>query len=385
MQTIYLDHNATTPIAPEVAEAIARCWSDGHANPASQHRPGQQARRVLEDAREGVAAILGADLTCPQPDRLIFTSGGTEANNLALRGIGQARGGPGPGQVVISAIEHACIIKTAEYLLDQGWRLDTLGVTSQGVVRTEPLTGLLSDRTRVVSVQMGNHETGVLQPVAELATICSQAGVPLHTDAIQVAGKLPVDFRGLGVAALSVAAHKLRGPTGVGALILRHDVPIQPVLHGAAHQEGLRPGTESVALAVGMWTALQLWEREQAALAQRMTALRDRFEAGIRSGCPESIVHGLGAPRLPQTSNIAFPGIDGQILFTALDTVGVACSIGSACDSGSVEPSPTLLAMDVAPALVRSSLRFSLGATTTEAEVDEAVRRILEVVGELAG
>jgi len=383
MDSIYLDHNATTPIRPEVAEAMARCHAQGYANPASQHRPGQQARRVLDDAREAIADIVGADLNGSPPDRLFFTSGGTEANTLAVIGIARAAAGGKPGQVIVSAMEHASVIEPAEHLFEQGWRLDTLGVTSDGVVRAERLAGLIAPEARLVSVMLGNHETGVLQPVAELATICREAGVPLHTDAVQVAGKLPIDFRSLGVSAMTITAHKLQGPLGIGALILRDDVAVEPILFGGHQQSGVRPGTESVALAVGMRTALELWRQEHEAHARRLSSLRERFEGGLKAGFDQLVVNGSAADRLPHTASIAFPGLDAQVLLMALDTSGVACSVGSACSSGSTELSPTLLAMGLPGEIVKSSLRFSLGATTTEAEIDEAVRRILSVVREL--
>jgi cysteine desulfurase len=232
---------------------------------------------------------------------------------------------------------------------------------------------------------LGNHETGVLQPVSQLVPICEHAGVPLHTDAVQVVGKLPVDFRRLGVSAMTVAAHKFQGPLGIGALVLRADVPIEPIHFGGHQQDGLRPGTESVALAVGMRTALEQWHHEHQAHARRLTALRDRLESGLQAAIPDLVVNGSAADRLPHTSSIAFPGLDGQILLVALDSLGVACSVGSACSSGSTELSPTLRAMGLAQEVVSSSLRFSLGATTNEAEIDEAVRRVSQVVRELRG
>ena len=383
MESIYLDHNATTPTRPEVVRAMVECYRRGYANPASQHRPGQRARQALEDAREAIARILGADLSATRPDRLLFTSGGTEANNLAMLGISRAGGGSEPGQVIFSAIEHSSVIEPAEYLLEQGWRIDTLGVTGDGVVRSEQLPSLLTSQTRLVSVMLANHETGVLQPVAELVPICRQAGVPLHTDAVQVAGKLPLEFRSLGVDAMTVAAHKFQGPLGIGALILGPEVPLTPVLFGGHQQSGLRPGTESVALAVGMLTALELWQEEQETHARRLTTLRDRLESGLKAGFPGPVVNGSAADRLPHTSSIAFPGLDAQILLLALDHAGVACSVGSACSSGSTELSPTLRAMGLPQEIVASSLRFSLGATTTEEEVDEAVGRILRVANDL--
>ena len=224
-----------------------------------------------------------------------------------------------------------------------------------------------SEAPRLVSVMLANHETGVLQPIEQLAAVCRSAGVPLHTDAVAAAGKIPIDFRGLGVAALSVAAHKFQGPLGIGALITRHDVAVAPMLFGGHQQEGLRPGTEPVALAVGMQTALELWQKEQDEHCRKLTAIRDRFESGLKAGRPGLIVHGEGAARLPQTSNVAFPGLEGQILLLALDMAGVACSVGAACASGSTELSPTLRAMGLPNDIVASSLRFSFGATTTEA------------------
>ncbi|MEN6407129.1 MAG: cysteine desulfurase family protein [Thermoguttaceae bacterium] len=384
--SIYLDHNATTPIRPEVVEAMVRCFATATANPASVHRPGQQARRLLEDAREEIAAILGVELAPPRRDRLIFTSGGTEANNLAVLGIplaSRADASVSPGQIIFSASEHQSVIEPAEHLLEQGWRLDTLGLTADGVVRVDQLPPLLNDATRLVTVQLGNHETGVLQPIETIAALCRPAGVPMHTDAIQVVGKQPVDFRRLGVDAMSVAAHKFRGPIGIGALAIRNDIPLQPLMFGGHQQGGFRPGTESVALAVGMATALRLCRNEADQFAGRLQRLRDRFEAGLRAGLPNIVVHGVNAPRLPQTANVAFPGLDGQVLLMALDLAGVACSVGSACSSGSTELSPTLRAMDLPNSLVAASLRFSLGATTTEHEVDEAVRRIVQVCGQL--
>ena len=389
METIYLDHNATTPMRPEVLEAMARCGGAGHANPASLHRPGQLARRVLDDAREKIAEILGADLAPPRRDRLIFTSGGTEANNLAVLGIARAGGKP-QGRIVLSAGEHPSVLEPAEHLLEHHWEADTLGLTSEGVVRVEQLPPLLDQQekpcnVRLVSVQLANHETGVLQPVAELAKICRPSDVPLHTDAVQAIGKLPASFRELDVAAMSVSAHKFCGPVGIGALVLRDGVPIEPLMFGGHQQAGLRPGTESVMLAVGMATALELFDRECEEIAKRLTVLRDRFERGIRAGLHTAVINGVGADRLPQTSNVAFPGLDGEVLRMALDLAGVACSVGSACSSGSTELSPTLRAMGLPGAWAAASLRFSFGATTTESEIDDAIRRILHVCDELGG
>jgi cysteine desulfurase len=247
VDTIYLDYNATAPTRPEVVEAMDRCWREGYANPASQHQLGQRARRVLENAREQIAGILGADVTGPRPDRLIFTSGGTEANNFAVLGAARAGKKPGPRHVIVSAIEHASVLEPAQRLLDEGCDLDTIAVTREGVVRVDLLPRLLRAGTRLVSVMLGNHETGALQPVARIARLANGVGVPVHTDAVQVAGKLPIGFRDLGVSALTVAAHKFGGPLGIGALLVGHGLQLEPLHYGGHQQWGLRPGTESVA------------------------------------------------------------------------------------------------------------------------------------------
>ncbi len=327
--------------------------------------------------------MLGGDVSGARGDRLLFTGGGTEANNLAVLGV--CRAASAAGQIVVSAVEHASVIEPAEHLMEEGWRLDGLGVDARGVVCVDRLQGLLSAQTRLVSVLLANHETGVLQPIADLAEICNAAGVVLHTDAVQAAGKLPLEFRRLGVAAMSVTAHKFRGPLGIGALLVRHNVPLSPLTYGGGQQHALRPGTECVALAVGMATALRLAHQHQQEEAERQASLRTQFEAGLRAAFPGVIVHGGEAQRLPNTANVAFPGVDGQVLLMALDTAGVACSAGSACSSGSSEVSPTLLAMGIPHSLASSSLRFSLGAETRASDIEQAVRRIAEVYRQLRG
>ncbi len=384
MEPIYLDHNATTPTRPEVVDAMLACYREGCANPASQHLLGQKAKRRLEDARERIGEIFGLQQSGVTSDRVVFTSGGTESNCMALFGIGASHGLE-TGQIVISAIEHASVIEPAERLLELGWRLDSLGVDERGVVRTERLETLLTDETRLVSIMMGNHDTGVVQPVVELAGICREHGVPFHTDAIQAAGKIPIHFRDLGVDALSLAAHKFQGPLGIGALLVRSDVAIRPIHYGGHQQWGLRPGTEPLPLVIGMVTALELFVKEWEEHARHLERLRTRFEAGLKAGYPDLRVNGAEAVRLPNVSSVAFPGLDAQMLLMALDQVAVACSVGSACSSGSTELSPTLLAMGLPKEVVQSSLRFSLGATTTEEEIEEAVRRILSVVDALRG
>jgi cysteine desulfurase len=381
---IYLDHNATTPLLPEVADAIREAALKYPANPGSQHEPGRQARRALETARQRVGQLLGARTSGLDADRVIFTSGGTEAANLAIFGLlGTPRGSASegaataPGHLITTKIEHPCILAAAAQL--PHCRVTHLDVDTSGVVQIEQLQQHLTPDTQLVSVMLANNETGVLQPVGEIAALCADQGVALHTDAAQVIGKLPVDFEGLNVSALSCAAHKFYGPLGIGALIVRHDLPLQPTLFGGHQQAGLRPGTEMVALAIGMATALECWHREAAAHEQRLGQLRDQFEQSIRAELPYVEVIGAGAARLPNTSNLAFVGLNRQALLMALDQAGIACSSGSACASGSSEPSPVLLAMGLNPEILDGAVRFSLGHTTTASEIASSCRRILSV------
>lgn len=386
MHPIYLDHNSTTPLLGEVATAMAEWQGTRFGNPASQHLFGRRARQALEDARDGIGHKLGARLSGRQSDQVIFTSGGTEANNLALLSIAawhdpQAA----PSEAIISAIEHPSISAPALALERRGWTIHRLGVTSDGVMDLSQFEELLSARTRFVSVMLANNETGVIQPVAEMARRCAALGVTMHTDAVQVVGKLPVDFHALGVQLMTVAPHKFHGPLGTGALLVRDSVTLAPVLFGGFQQDGLRPGTESVALAVGFHAALAAAEREGSARTERMRGLRDRLESALVTGYEgQIVVNGAAAERLPQTSNLAFLGLERQALLMALDLAGVACSTGSACASGSSEPSPVLTAMGASKALLDSSLRFSLGTTTSSDDIEEAIRRILDVCARLA-
>jgi cysteine desulfurase len=378
--SIYLDNNATTPLAPEAAEAMARAAKECWGNPSSQHSFGRRARQVLEDAREAIGSLLGADLNGFPPDRVTFTSGGTEANNLAMFGLT----GSTPGGVIISEVEHPSVTAPAEVLASRGWRIDKLPVGSSGEVVVDELRGLLRPDTRLISVMLANNETGVMQPVERIAAIAAEAGVPVHTDAVQPVAKLPVNFRKLGVATLTATAHKFHGPIGIGVLIVRAGIELRPMLFGGHQQEGFRPGTEPVVLAAGMRAALEAWHHEYAERRHRLERLRDEFEALLLAECPHLVIHGECAEeRLPHTSHIAFPGVDGQALGIALDLAGVACSTGSACASGSTKPSPILLAMGVGEGLARASLRFSFGASSTAAEVSEAARRILLTYNQL--
>jgi cysteine desulfurase len=387
---IYLDHNATTPLLPEVVDAMRECWAEPLVNPSSQHSFGRRARCVLEDARERIAELLGANTSGPTPDRVIFTSGGTEANNLAISSYfssylwaSMIRDLPVEPHLIISAIEHPSITAVADNLRKVGQAVDQIAVDHNGVVSWMDLARLIKPETGLVATMLAHNETGVIQPVAELAAICNKHEVPLHTDAAQAAGKLPISFRELGAATMSIAAHKFGGPLGIGALVVRHDFKLQPQLYGGSQQAGLRPGTEPVALVVGMRRALEWWDAERVERTNQMRELRDRFERAILAGWPDAQVIGAQTERLPHTSNIAFIGLDRQALFMALDQVNVACSPGSACASGSSEMSPALLAMGCDEPVLTSALRFSLGVTTTAAEIDEAARRILQCCNNL--
>lgn len=380
---IYLDHNATTPLAPEAAEAMRECYQRPFLNPASQHSFGREARRRLESAREQVGAILGAKTAAIDADQVIFTSGGTEANHLAIRGLAEAAARRNPPalderpHLVVSSLEHPSVSALADQMGASGWRVDRLDADAQGRVRVDQLPRLIRPETRLVSVMLAQNETGVIQPIAEIAEICRQSGVAFHTDAAQAVAKIPVDFRALGAAALSASPHKFNGPVGAGILLLRHGVELAPQQFGGFQQGALRPGTESVALAVATARALELWHDDQAARAIHLHAVRDHFEALLTSSEVGVVVIGRDAPRIPNTSNLAFPGLNRQALFMALDQSGVACSTGSACASGSSEPSPVHLAMGLDDSLISSALRFSFGAATTLDEAAEAARRIL--------
>jgi cysteine desulfurase len=379
LEQIYLDNNATTRMDPRVAQVIADAHLAGYGNPASPHWAGRRARRALETAREDIGNLLGCDQTHAHGDRVIFTSGGTEANNLAILGLV----GRQPGRVIISSIEHPSVLAPADHLREQGFDVHRLRVTASGVVDLDHLRELLTDDTRLVSVMLGNHETGVLQPVTQIAALCVERGISMHTDAVQVVGKIDVDFQALGVAALTLAAHKFHGPLGIGALVLRHSVDPEPLLFGGFQQSSVRPGTECTALSEGFSKALALSKIESPQQMKRVAGLRDRLESDLAAEFPNMVINGSTAPRLPHTSNISFPGLDRQALLMALDAAGVACSTGSACASGSSEPSPVLIAMGLPTEVIQGALRLGLGADTTISDIELAIQRISNVVKHL--
>lgn len=378
---IYVDNNATTRLADEVAQAMAEAYAAGYLNPSSQHQLGQKARRRLDDARETILNLLGGEITKFPGDRLVFTSGGTEANNLALFGLGHETA----GQVIISAIEHPSISEAADQLRTLGTVVRVLPVNSAGVVQYDQLANWLTEPTRLVSVMLANNETGVIQPVSQIAHICRQHDVPLHVDAVQGVGKIPVHFRSLQASAMTISPHKFHGPRGIGALVLDDRVKLSPTMFGGSQQLAMRPGTESVELAIGFQSALELAIKALPEAGLRMQTLRDRLETTLQHelGADGIVINGGQALRLPHTSNVAFPGVDRQALVMALDMGGVACSTGSACASGSSERSPTLIAMGLKEEVISSSIRLSLSRSTTDAEIDEVENHIFNCINRL--
>ncbi len=374
--SIYLDHNATTALDPEVLEAMRPHWLAA-GNPESRHSAGRSARRAWETAKESVARILGAD-----PSEVIFTSGGTEANNLAIFGLAGAE--HSPGHVVSSPMEHPAIAEPIARLEASNFAVDRPPINAEGVASAERMAETFRDSTRLATLMLANNETGAIQPVARLAELARERQIPVHTDAVQAVGRIPVNFHALGVATLAASAHKFHGPVGTGLLLARQGIRLGSRLFGGGQQQGRRAGTVAVPLAVGLAKALELWHTQAEARCNRWSALRDQLETGLISALGADRVVRNGPreenDRLPQTLNLGFPGLDGDALLIQLDLAGIAASLGSACASGSTRPSPTLVAMRVPDAYLRSSVRFSLGATTTQAEIEIAVPRILAVI-----
>jgi cysteine desulfurase len=372
---IYLDHNATTPPAPAVIDAVARASADVFGNPSSIHAAGQLARRELDEARSEVAALIGAD-----PGEIVFTSGGTEADNLALRGVAEASEGRKRRRLLVGAVEHEAVINTARALGKRGWPVTVVPVDARGVVTREALAPLLDEEVALVSVMLANNETGVVQPVRELAALARARGALFHTDAVQAVAKVAVDVKALGVDLLTLTGHKFAGPKGAGALWVRRGTSMTSPVTGGRQERGRRAGTENVPALVGLGVAARLARESGVTAATRVGALRDRLEAGILARVPRAAVNGAGAERVPNTSNISFDGVEAESLLIALDLEGIQVSTGSACSSGTLEPSHVLRAMGLPPSRVQASLRFSLGPTNTEEEIDRVLSILPEVV-----
>ncbi len=371
---IYLDNNATTRPLPEVIETVAAHLGESFGNPGSRHAAGRKARVVLEDARETIAGILGAD-----PGEVVFTSGGTESTNLALFGFAAGE----PGVILTTAGEHPATTESIAALKRRGWTTRVLGVDQDGRLEPDAIRDVPWDDCRLATVILAHNETGVLQDLEPLSGACRERGIPLHVDAVQAVGKIPVDFHQLGAASLALGAHKFHGPRGIGALLLRDGCRLAPFEYGGHQEAGRRPGTEVVALAAGMARALESWNADRDARTERIAALRDRLQHGLEQHAGPTLVNGHADHRLPNTLNIAFPGLDGEAILVALDLEQVACSLGSTCSSGSAEPAPALVAMGRTEEIYKASVRFSVGLENTEAEIDDAVERIAGVVRRL--
>jgi cysteine desulfurase len=371
---VYLDHNATTPPAEAVVEAVTRAMRDQVGNPSSVHSFGQQAKGAIDQARASVAALIGGE-----PAEVLFTAGGTESINLAIRGAAEALEPTGRRGIVVSGIEHEAVLQTSRALARRGWTLTVVPVESSGVVSPEAIGDAVTDATALVSVMHANNEVGTVQPVASIAALAHEHGALMHTDAVQSAGKIPVSARVLGVDLLSIAAHKFYGPKGVGALWIRRGVRLTHQMTGGRQERNRRAGTENVPALVGMGVAARLAMDALDGYHRRMGALRDRLEAGVIRDVPHTTVNGAPGERVPNTTNISFERVEAESLLIALDLEGIAVSTGSACSSGTLEPSHVLQAMGLGSARAQSSLRFSLGVANTEAEID----RVLSVLPSL--
>ena len=378
MARIYLDANATTPVLPEVLAAITPFFTERFGNPSSAHRGGQTTRAAVERARTAVAQLLN----CTAKE-VLFTSGGTEGDNLALAGVLQpyldrAETSLGPVHLITSAIEHHAVLHTAEALERRGVEVSFLRPGRDGLIAPAELQAALRPHTRLASIMLANNETGVIQPIAELARLTHAHGALFHTDAVQAAGKLPLDLSGefQDVDLLTLSGHKMYAPQGTGVLYVRKGVPLAPLFYGGPHERGRRAGTENVAGIVGLGTAADLGRAWlTSAGPARMQALRDRLEEGLLHSIPDAHVNAADAPRMANTTNLRLDGVDAERLLIALDLQGISASFGAACQSGATEPSHVLLAMGLSPAEARASLRLSLSRLTTEAEID----RVLEV------
>jgi cysteine desulfurase len=366
-----LDYNATAPVPPAVVDAVTVALRECYGNPSSVHVFGQQAKAVLDESRSAVARLIGAE-----PSEIVLTAGGTEADNLAVRGVAEALESTGRRHLVISAIEHEAVLNTAKALGKRGWTTTLLPVDGTGVVASGALASALDDRTALISIMLANNELGTIQPVAELAAIARARGALVHTDAVQAIGRLPIDVRALGVDLLTLSGHKFGAPKGVGALWVRRGLALRAQSTGGRQERGRRAGTENVPAIEGLRVAADIAALSPAADAHRIGSLRDRLESGILGLVPGSVVNGDPSARVPNTSNISFERVEAESLVIALDLEGIAVSTGSACSSGTLEPSHVLRAIGLSSARVQSAIRFSLGPATTEAEIE----RVLDIL-----
>lgn len=362
---IYLDHAATTPVRREVLDAMLPFMGERFGNPSSTHRWGREARASLDEARERVARCLGAN-----PDEICFTSGGTEADNLAVIGAWRARRGEGRNAVLTTPIEHKAVLEAAHQVQREGGEERMAPMLRRGTVDVEGFSALADEQVAVCSVMWVNNEIGTIQPIPDLGAIAHRAGILVHTDAVQAFGKIPIDVRQLPIDLLSISGHKIGAPKGIGAMYIRRGTPIEPLFHGGSQDRGRRPGTENVAAAVGLAVAAELTVKEHGSECTRLRELRDRLERMILERVPDAIVHGRTAPRAPHVLSISVPGTDSEALLMALDLRGVACSAGSACQSGSITPSHVLAALGVPTEIASAAIRMSVGCMTTVECID---------------
>jgi cysteine desulfurase len=379
MNRVYLDHNATTPVEPAVLDAMLPYLSGDYGNASSIHTFGQKARAAVETAREQVATLIGA-----RPQEIVFTSGATEADNHAIFGTVEAASGASK-HVITTAIEHEAVLNTCQGLEPNGVPVTYLAVDREGRIDLNELRDVLRSHpeTCLITIMHANNELGTIQPIEEIGRIAAEADVYLHTDAVQSAGKVPIDVNSMGVDLLSLSGHKLYAPKGIGALYVRGGTRLQQLLYGGHHQRGFRPGTENVPGIVGFGKAAEIARRALAEDAARISSLRDKLEQGLLERVGDCHVNGSCPPRTANTTNITFPGIEGEALVIALDLQGLACSTGAACSSGAVEPSHVLTAISLSPEEARATLRFSLGRHTTAAEIDFALQVVPAALAQL--
>ncbi len=374
-QFVYLDHAATTPVRDEVMAAMAPYFGARFGNPSSMHRWGREARVALDEARERLAACLGA-----QADEVCFTSGGTEGDNFAILGVFRTLRAQGRDAAITTPIEHKAVLAAVHQVAHEGGEERLVRVTRDGLVDRVHFADLLDERVAVASVMWVNNEVGVVQDVPALAAQAKAAGAVFHTDAVQAFGKLSINAKQTPFDLLTISGHKIGAPKGIGALFIRRDTPLEPMFHGGSQNRGRRPGTENVAFAVGLATAAELLLAEHEAEHARLSTMRSVLEQGLRDRIPDVIIHGDGAPRAPHITNVSIPGTSSESMLMALDLRGIACSAGSACQSGSVSASHVLNAMGVAPDIANAALRLSLGCLSTDADM----QRTLDVLTALA-
>jgi cysteine desulfurase len=368
---IYLDHNATTPLDPTVADRMAQAMRDTWGNASSIHHFGQQAKAALDLARGEVGSLIGADAS-----EIVFTAGGTEGDNLAIRGAAEALEPSGRKHLVTSAIEHEAVLNTMKALQRRGWRVTIVPVDASGIVSIDRMREAITDDTALVSVMHANNEIGTIQPIADIAAAARARGALFHTDAVQSAGKIAVDVKALGVDMLTIAAHKFYGPKGAGALWVRRGVRLISPITGGKQERSRRAGTENVPALVGLGAAASIAARKWQSEGPRLAALRDRLESGILAAIAGTDRNGAASPRVPNTANISIDRVESESMLIGLDLAGIAVSSGSACSSGTLEPSHVLKAMGLPHARTLGSLRFSLGTANTDADID----RVLEVL-----